>query len=110
MSAVMVPPSRTVEQRNAALAEGNRVRILRSQAKRDLTLRGAYEFIGTPPEWMRRMPLEQLLIAVPKLGPVSVRKLLRRLQIADVKTVGGLSYRQRNDLLRELRARMERAC
>jgi hypothetical protein len=39
-----------------------------------------------------------LLLAVPKHGPVKVDKLLSRCRIAPAKTVGGLSQRQREAL------------
>ncbi|MCA1680473.1 MAG: hypothetical protein LC777_16740 [Actinobacteria bacterium] len=47
---------------------------------------------------MQTAKVADLLLAVPKHGPVKVNKLLSRCQIAPTKTVGGLSQRQREEL------------
>lgn len=106
MNAVAVP-WRSTEQRAAALRRGNEVRLLRAGMKRSLTLPVCLDLVAQPPWWLASMKIEPLLVAVPKFGPVGVRALLRRLLIAESKTVGGLSWRQRNALLDALR---ERAC
>ena len=44
-----------------------------------------------------------MLLAVPKYGRVKVDKILRQCKISPSKTVGGLSERQRNELVGLLR-------
>ncbi|MFP5378921.1 MAG: hypothetical protein ACLGHP_04105 [Vicinamibacteria bacterium] len=48
---------------------------------------------------MQTAKVADLLLAVPKYGPVKVNKLLGRCQIAPTKTIGGLSRRQREQLV-----------
>ena len=47
---------------------------------------------------MQTAKVADLLLAVPKLGPVKVDKLLSHCRIAPTKTIGGLSARQRDEL------------
>jgi hypothetical protein len=47
---------------------------------------------------MQTAKVADLLLALPKYGPVKVNKLLSRCRIAPSKTIGGLSQRQRNEL------------
>lgn len=47
---------------------------------------------------MQTAKVADLLLAVPRHGPVKVDKLLRRCRIAPTKTIGGLSQRQRDEL------------
>ncbi len=52
-----------------------------------------------PPAFVQTAKVADLLLAVPKYGPVKVNKLLGRCQIAPTKTIGGLSRRQREQLV-----------
>jgi hypothetical protein len=76
------------------------VRRQRAQLKRDLKAgRCAIEEVLTdPPAFVQTAKVADLLLALPKYGPVKVNKLLRRCRIAPSKTIGGLSDRQRNEL------------
>jgi hypothetical protein len=53
------------------------------------------------------MRVEQFLAAIPKIGCVKARRLMRLARIAESKTLGGMSDRQRDELVRssETRAR-----
>lgn len=97
----VTPPSRSLEQRLAALQKGNAVRSRRAQFKRDLKAGrvSVLELITTPPGWAETMKLADLLIATPKIGRVKLRKLLLGCQVAPSKTLGGLSGRQRRELV-----------
>jgi hypothetical protein len=76
------------------------VRRQRAQLKRDLkTGRCAIEELLTaPPAFVLTAKVADVLLALPKYGPVKVNKLLGRCRIAPTKTIGGLSPRQRDEL------------
>ena len=94
------PPPRSLAQREDALRRANVVRRQRAQLKRDL--KAGRCSIGVvlidPPAVVRTAKVADLLLVLPKYGPVKVNKLLSRCRIAPAKTVGGLSQRQRNEL------------
>jgi hypothetical protein len=95
-----VPPPRSLAQRDDALRHANAVRRQRAQLKRDLKAgRCAIDFVLTdPPAFVQTAKVADLLLAVPKYGPVKVNKLLARCRIAPGKTIGDLSHRQRDEL------------
>lgn len=96
-----VAPDRTLAQRLGALEEANRVRTRRAQLKRDLKAGrvNVLDVFESPPEWAGTMKVFDLLLAVPKLGRVKVNKALQHQRISPSKTVGGLSARQRGELV-----------
>lgn len=99
------PPTRSREQRFAALRKANEIRIGRAQLKRALT-DGAVTIehvLANPPECARQQKVEDVLLAVPKYGPSKVARLLARCRVSPAKTIGGLSERQRQELLRHFR-------
>lgn len=98
-------PDRSLEQRLTALAEANRIRMWRAELKRDMKAGRAdvAGLLAAPPAELGTMKVYDLLRAMPKVGVVKTRKVLRRLAIAPSKTVGGLSPRQRQELLGYLR-------
>jgi hypothetical protein len=94
-----------LEQRAQALGRANEIRIGRAQVKRDLH-QGRVEIsqlLAAPPASIESAPLLEILLAVPKLGPVKTTRLLRQAGISEAKTVGGLTDRQRARLLELLR-------
>jgi hypothetical protein len=99
-----VAPERSLEQRMSALEEANRIRVLRAQLKRDLKAgrENVLDVLEEPPEWTETMKVFDLLLAVPKLGRVKVNKALQKLRISPSKTVGGLSQRQRTEIIAHL--------
>ena len=98
-------PERSLAQRMAALRRANEVRTLRAQLKKDLA-HGRVSVVDVllePPEWAETMHVIDLLLAVPKYGRVKVNKVLRQMTISPAKTIGGLSTRQRTELVSRLR-------
>jgi len=81
------------------------VRSQRAQLKVDLKEgRCALAVVlADPPEFIHTAKVADLLLAVPKYGPVKVNKLLARCRIAPSKTIAGLSRRQRDELVAQLR-------
>jgi hypothetical protein len=98
-------PARSQAQRLAALARANEVRLLRAQLKRDLksgSVSIAAILAETPDYLLTARPLE-LLTAVPGLGRVRAARLLTQCAISQAKTLGGLTQRQRSELLAHFR-------
>lgn len=94
-------PERDLAQRLDALARANRVRSWRAEMKRDVkggrrTITG---LLGAPPEKLETMKVLDLILLAPKVGRVKAMKMLNAARIAPSKTVGGLSERQRRELL-----------
>lgn len=84
-----------------ALRRANDVRMRRAQLKRDLK-EGQAEIstiLREPPEWVLTAKVFDLLLAVPRCGRVKATKYLQLCRISASKTVGGLSERQRTELV-----------
>lgn len=94
-------PTRSLEQRRKALARANHVRIWRAEKKRELKAGRVHvtALLRECPGELHSMKVFDLLLAVPKVGRVRVNKMLMRHRIAPSKSVGGLSDRQRRELL-----------
>lgn len=103
---VMVP-ERTAAQRMDALERANEVRMRRAQLKRDIKAGrvDAIDVLCDPPEWAATMRVIDLLLAMPFVGRGKSSYMLNRCWIAPVKTLDGLSERQRGELVGFLRAR-----
>jgi len=88
-----------------ALQRANEIRTRRAKLKRDLKA-GRSQIHGLlldPPEYVLTAKVFDLLLAVPKYGRVKVNKVLVQCRISPSKTIGGLSQRQRTELVSMLR-------
>jgi hypothetical protein len=94
-------------QRMEALARANDIRTRRAQLKRDLKggRQPIEELLLAPPAYLETAKVFDLLLAVPKYGRVKVNKILTQCKISPSKTVGGLSERQRRELVAFMRRR-----
>lgn len=97
-------PDRTYEQRMDALRHANEVRTARAGLKRALQAGEitAADVLADPPALALSMRVFDLLIAQRWVGPARARAVLKVCQISPVKTVGGLSARQRGVLAEAL--------
>jgi hypothetical protein len=98
-------PERSLTQRMEALKRANDIRTRRAGLKRDLKA-GRVHIHGLlldPPEYLETAKVFDLLLAVPKYGRVKVNRILTQCRISPSKTVGGLSERQRGELVSYLR-------
>lgn len=98
-------PERSLVQRQEALLKANDIRIYRKVLKLDLRAgrKSVHDVLLEPPEKVHSMKVFDLLIAVPKYGRVKVNHVLRLCRISPSKTIGGLSARQRTELVSMLR-------
>ena len=84
-----------------ALKRANDVRVRRARLKKDLK-EGRTQIVtilGNPPEYVSTAKVIDILMAVPKFGRVKAARFLNTCRISQSKTVGGLSDRQRTDLI-----------
>jgi hypothetical protein len=98
-------PERSLTQRMDALKRANEIRTRRARLKRDLKA-GKVKIQGLlldPPEYLQTAKVFDLLLAVPKYGRVKANRILNQCRISPSKTIGGLSQRQRNELVSFLR-------
>jgi hypothetical protein len=90
-----------------ALEVANQIRTKRAQLKRDLKA-GKVKIdalLLDPPEWLDSAKVFDIILAVPKYGRVKVNRILNQCRISPSKTIGGLSERQRAELVALLRRR-----
>jgi hypothetical protein len=98
---VIVASTRLRERRMNALRQANQVRGLRAKLKQDLregTVR-LEQILATGADYLASAEVFDLLVAVPKIGPVKAAHLLTIARISPSKTVAGLSARQRARLI-----------
>ena len=84
-----------------ALRRANQVRILRSKLKQDLragTVR-LEQILATGADYLASAEVFDLLVAVPKIGPVKAGRLLTTARISPSRPVGELTERQRAHLI-----------
>jgi hypothetical protein len=100
-------PERSLVQRMDALQRANDIRSRRAQLKRDLKAgrQPIHQLLLDPPEYLETAKVFDLLLAVPKYGRVKVNKILSTCRISPSKTIGGLSQRQRTELVELMRRR-----
>lgn len=100
-------PPRSLIQRMEALDKANEIRGYRAQLKRDLKSGRAnvLDVLLEPPEMLDTMKIFDLLISTPKRGRIKVNQLLGQCRISPSKRIGGLSQRQRSELVSMLRSR-----
>ncbi|HMS61720.1 MAG TPA: integration host factor, actinobacterial type [Solirubrobacteraceae bacterium] len=103
-------PERSHLQRMEALNRANEIRTQRAQLKRDLKAGRTTidRLLVSPPEYLETAKVFDMLLATPKFGRVKANKILQQCRISPSKTVGGLSERQRTELVELLRRRVTR--
>ena len=84
-----------------ALKRANDIRVRRARLKRDLK-DGSVRIeaiLANPPQYVETAKVFDILMAVPKFGRVKAARFLNQCRISQSKTVGGLSERQRTELV-----------
>ena len=87
-----------------ALNKANEIRTARAQLKRDLKAgkMKIEQLLLDPPEYVQSAKAFDMILAVPKYGRVKANKILSQCRISPSKTIGGLSERQRAELVHML--------
>ena len=100
-------PERSLNQRMDALQKANVIRTRRAQLKRDLKAGrvSIHTLLLEPPDYLETAKVLDMLLAVPKYGRVKANRVLQTCRISPSKTIGGLSARQRAELVGLLRSR-----
>ena len=96
-----VAPARSLDQRREALRRANLVRSQRATLKVDLK-KGKVTIASVlrePPEYLLTAKVLDVLMAAPKCGRVKSARIMEQCRVSPSKTVGGLSDRQRTELL-----------
>jgi hypothetical protein len=98
-------PLRSLDQRMEALRRANEIRVRRARLKKDLKAGSVQieSILRKPPEYVETAKVFDILMAVPKFGRVKAARFLNQCRISQSKTVGGLSDRQRAELVGLLR-------
>ena len=98
-------PTRTHDQRMRALRRANEIRSSRAKLKRDLKAGKVTieSLLLKPPEFVLSAKAFDMMLAVPKYGRVKANRILTQCRISPSKTIGGLSERQRAELVSQLR-------
>jgi hypothetical protein len=94
-------PMRSLDQRMDALRRANDIRVRRARLKKDLKEGRVHieQILDAPPEYVSTAKVFDILMAVPKFGRVKASRFLNTCRISQSKTVGGLSERQRSELI-----------
>jgi hypothetical protein len=97
-------PERSLDQRMDALKRANGIRSARAKLKKDLKAGKAniHALLLDPPEYVQTAKVFDMLLAVPKYGRVKANRILNQCRISPSKTIGGLSERQRAELVSQL--------
>lgn len=97
-------PERSLNQRMEALERANAIRSSRAKLKRDLKAGriSIHAVLRDPPDCVETAKVLDILLAVPKYGRVKANKKLAICRISLSKTIGGLSQRQRDELIASL--------
>jgi hypothetical protein len=98
-------PQRSLDQRMDALQRANHVRSKRAALKEALKKGGTsiIAVIQDPPEYLLTAKVLDLIMAAPKYGRVKAARVMERCRVSPSKTVGGLSERQRRELVEALK-------
>jgi hypothetical protein len=95
------PSGQIARTASACPAAGQRDPVGESKLKKDLAS-GKIELaqvVAQPPECVRTARVDDVLLALPKIGAVKAGRILADCGIAHSKTLGALTERQRTELL-----------
>ena len=105
VKASLAAPERSLDQRMDALRRANDIRTARAKLKKDLKANRAniQTILLDPLEYVMTAKAFDMLLAVPKYGRVKTNRILNQCRISPSRPVGGLSERQRTELVSLLR-------
>lgn len=94
-------PVRSNEQRLAALKRANVIRSTRAAWKRDVKAGRCdpWPTLIEPPAEFQTMRVYTALLALPAVGRSKAQEALKRAGVSPAKTLGGMTARQRSQLM-----------
>ena len=95
------PPQISLADRHAALAKAAAARRKRAEVK-ELIKNGSLsvvEIFASEEPAIRKMRVQQLLVALPGVGTIRAQSIMERCNISQSRRVQGLGVKQRRDLL-----------
>jgi hypothetical protein len=97
-------PGEAHSQRLAALARANQVRSERAELKARVRAGevGLVGLIAEPPKCLGSASVAEVLLTVPGVGKVRLRRVLDAARLSPAKALGTLTERQRTELIRAL--------
>jgi len=93
-------PAQTLDQRRGPWGKRT-IRSRRAALKKELASGRVRieDVLAQPPDSAKTVKVQDLLLALPKVGPARAARFLSRCRIAPSKTVGGMTERQRGELI-----------
>jgi hypothetical protein len=87
------------------LRQANEIRSRRAALKKELAAGRVRieDVLAQPPAYAKTAKVQDLLLALPKVGPAGAARFLSRCRIAPSKIVGGMTERQRGELVELVR-------
>lgn len=90
--------ARSDARQKALQARTRRQEIKRALTNRELTVRQVLDMVNSDAA-LAKMPVGQMLRALPGIGTVRARKIITELEIAPTRRLGGLGVHQRRKMV-----------
>lgn len=93
--------ARASAREKAVLARAHRQEIKRALSDRELSVRQVLDMVDSDPA-LAKMPVGQMLRALPGIGAVRAERIIEELHIAPTRRLGGLGVHQRRKMVEYL--------
>ena len=90
--------ARASAREKAVLARAHRQEIKRALSDRELSVRQVLDMVDSDPA-LAKMPVGQMLRALPGIGAVRAERIIEELHIAPTRRLGGLGVHQRRKMV-----------
>ena len=90
--------ARASAREKAVLARAHRQEIKRALSERELSVRQVLDMVDSDPA-LAKMPVGQMLRALPGIGAVRAERIIVELHIAPTRRLGGLGVHQRRKMV-----------
>lgn len=96
-----IVPERSLDQKMEALLKANHHRTARADWKKDVKHGrvNPLDVLTVPPAEFETMKVFDALMALPKHGRVKTNKVLQHARVSPSKTLGGMTARQRAEIV-----------
>lgn len=90
--------ARASAREKAVLARAHRQEIKHALSERELSVRQVLDMVDSDPA-LAKMPVGQMLRALPGIGAVRAERIIEELHIAPTRRLGGLGVHQRRKMV-----------